>query len=162
MTSLSNLMKINTSHLLAATALLLSLHAGPARAQTPPQPPLPTIELTAGGMHVIRAEIARAPVERAIGMMMRTEMPANAGMLFVFEQAGPQCFWMSNTLLPLSIAFIADDGTVVGIEDMQPQTLDQHCSPKPVRFALEMNKGWFAKRGIKPGSRIAGAPFSGK
>ena len=162
MTSASNLMKINTSHLLAATALLLCLHASPARAQTPPQPPLPTIELTAGGMHVIRAEIARAPVERAIGMMMRTEMPANAGMLFVFEQASPQCFWMSNTLLPLSIAFIADDGTVVAVEEMQPQTLDQHCSPKPVRFALEMNKGWFAKRGIKPGSRIAGAPFSGK
>lgn len=155
-------MNINTSRLLAATSLVLSFLAGPAEAQSTPQAPLPTIDLTAGGMHVIRAEIARAPMERAVGMMMRTEMPANAGMLFVFEQAGPHCFWMSNTLLPLSIAFIADDGTVVAIEEMQARTLDQHCSPKPVRFALEMNQGWFAKRGIKPGSRIAGAPFSGK
>jgi uncharacterized protein len=83
-------------------------------------------------------------------------------MLFVFEQEARQCFWMSNTLLPLSIAFIADDGTVVGLADMEPRTSDQHCSPKPVRFALEMNQGWFAKRGIKPGSRLAGGPFGAK
>jgi hypothetical protein len=66
---------------------------------------------------------------------------------------------MKNTLLPLSIAFLADDGTVVNIEDMKPQSLDSHCSGKPVRFALEMNVGWFAKRGIKPGSKLSGAPF---
>ena len=86
-------------------------------------------------------------------------MPHNDGMLFVFPQATQQCFWMKNTLLPLSAAFIADDGTVVNIEDMKPQTLDSHCSKKPVRFVLEMNQGWFAKRGIKQGSQLTGEPF---
>ena len=68
--------------------------------------------------------------------------------------------WMKNTLLPLSIAFIADDGTVVNIRDMQPQALDSHCSDKPVRYVLEMNQGWFAKRGVKPGFKLGGAPFT--
>ena len=77
--------------------------------------------------------------------MFRRAMEPNDGMLFVFEQPGKQCFWMKNTLIPLSVAFIADDGSVVNIEDMQPQTLDDHCSAKPVRYVLEMNKGWFAR-----------------
>jgi uncharacterized protein len=80
-------------------------------------------------------------------------------MLFVFEQPSQQCFWMKNTLLPLSAAFIDDDGTVVNVEDMKPQTLDSHCSAKPVRYVLEMNQGWFAKKGIKPGTRLNGEPF---
>ena len=66
---------------------------------------------------------------------------------------------MRNTLIPLSIAFIGDDGSVVNIDDMKPQTLDSHCSAKPVRFVLEMNEGWFAKRGIKAGSKLRGGPF---
>ena len=145
--------------LLAVAALALP---GAVHAQSAPQPPLPTVSLTAGGMHVIRAEVARTPAERATGMMMRTEMPSNAGMLFVFDVEGAQCFWMKNTLLPLSIAFIADDGTIVGLADMQPRDLDNHCSPKPVRYALEMNQGWFAKRGIKPGAKLQGGPFGAK
>ena len=84
--------------------------------------------------------------------MHRPAMPRNDGMLFVFDDASQQCFWMKNTLLPLSAAFIADDGTIVNIEDMKPQTLESHCSKKPVRFVLEMNSGWFTKRGLKPGS----------
>jgi uncharacterized membrane protein (UPF0127 family) len=91
--------------------------------------------------------------------MFRKAMGANEGMLFVFEAASEQCFWMKNTLLPLSIAFIADDGSVVNLDDMKPLTLDGHCSKQPVRFVLEMNDGWFAKRGIKAGSKIGGAPF---
>jgi len=87
-------------------------------------------------------------------------MAVSDGMLFVFEQPGQQCFWMKNTLIPLSVAFLADDGSVVNIEEMAPQTLDGHCSTKPVRFVLEMNQGWFAKRGIKPGSKLRGAPFA--
>jgi len=70
-----------------------------------------------------------------------------------------RCFWMRNTLIPLSIAFLADDGTVVNIADMKPQSDESHCSAQPVRYALEMNVGWFAKRGVKPGSRIRGGPF---
>jgi len=93
--------------------------------------------------------------------MFRRTMAANEGMLFVFAEPRPQCFWMKNTLLPLSAAFIADDGRIVNIEDMAPQTLDSHCSAKPVRFVLEMNQGWFAQRGLAPGSRIQGAPFGG-
>jgi hypothetical protein len=80
-------------------------------------------------------------------------------MLFVFEDAQPQCFWMRNTLIPLSVAFLDDDGAVVNIADMKPLTEDSHCSAKPVRYVLEMNQGWFAKRGVKPGMRLTGEVF---
>ena len=131
--------------------------AATASAQDSPQK-LTSIRLTAG-MHLIQAELAQTPDERSTGLMFRTAMAANEGMLFAFEQAGTQCFWMKNTLLPLSIAFVADDGSVVNIDEMKPQTLESHCSTKPVRFVLEMNQGWFAKRGIKAGSKLQGAPF---
>jgi uncharacterized protein len=137
---------------------LLALVAGAAAAQGQPQS-LRTVNLSAG-MHNIKAQVAAAPQERQVGLMYRREMPAHEGMLFVFEEAAPQCFWMRNTLLPLAIAFLADDGTVVNIEEMQPQSDDSHCSKKPVRLALEMNAGWFAKRGIKAGSKLEGPPFA--
>jgi len=130
-----------------------------ARAQTGPQPKLPITRLTAG-MHVIQAEVAQAPQEQMVGMMFRREMGTNEGMLFVNADAGVRCFWMRNTLLPLSIAFIADDGTIVNLADMAPQSDQSHCSAKPVRFALEMNQGWFAKRGIAAGFKLRGAPFA--
>ena len=120
---------------------------------------LPAIRLNAG-IHVIRAEVAESPDQRSIGLMHRDSMPSNDGMLFVFEQAAVQCFWMKNTRLPLSIAFLSDDGEVINIEAMAPQTLNSHCSKKPVRLALEMNAGWFDKRGIKAGSKVQGEPFS--
>ena len=129
-----------------------------ASAQDGPQK-LPSITLNAG-MHLIQAELAQTPEERSTGLMFRSAMGANEGMLFAFEQPGQQCFWMKNTLLPLSVAFVADDGSVVNIENMKPQTLDSHCSKKPVRFVLEMNDGWFAKRGIKPGFKLSGRPFA--
>jgi len=141
--------------LVALAALCL---AGWAGAQQIPQK-LAAVRLTAG-IHLINAELATTPQQREIGLMMRPSMEPNDGMLFVFEQAGQQCFWMKNTLIPLSVAFLADDGSVVNIEDMAPQTLDGHCSTKPVRFVLEMNQGWFAKRGIKPGFKVRGAPFA--
>lgn len=145
--------------LAAALATLLLAAAPAALAQAIPQPRLATIELSAG-MHNIVAEVARTPQQQQIGMMMRTRMEPHEGMLFVFDDVAPRCFWMRNTLLPLAIAFIADDGTIVNIAEMQPQSDDSHCSSKPVRYALEMNKGWFAKRGIKAGARLRGAPFS--
>lgn len=119
---------------------------------------LSSIRLNAG-IYNIDAEVARTADERATGLMFRHGMAANAGMLFAFEEPATQCFWMKNTWLPLSVAFVADDGVIVNIDDMKPQTLDSHCSAKPVRFVLEMNQGWFAKRGIKPGSKLTGAPF---
>ena len=148
-------MRSMTRRLLTALAcLLLSATAG---AQDGPQR-LPAIRLTAG-FHIIQAELAQTPDQRSIGLMHRNAMGSNEGMLFVFERPAQQCFWMKNTLLPLSIAFLAEDGSVVNIADMQPQTLDSHCSAKPVRFVLEMNQGWFAKRGIGPGAKLAGTPF---
>ncbi|MCZ2291521.1 MAG: DUF192 domain-containing protein [Burkholderiales bacterium] len=131
---------------------------GSALAQTGPQPRLPTVQLTAG-MHLIHAEVAQTPAQQATGMMFRTSMGANEGMLFVNDNAGVRCFWMRNTLIPLAIAFIADDGRIVNIAEMQPQSDDSHCSTEPVRFALEMPKGWFAKRGIAPGTKLRGSPF---
>jgi uncharacterized protein len=123
-----------------------------------PQMNLPRVRLSAG-MHQIDAQVAQTHEQRMTGLMHRKEMPQHEGMLFVFEQPAQQCFWMKNTLLPLSVAFLADDGTVVNIEEMKPQTLDSHCSQQPVRYVLEMNTGWFAKKGIKPGAKIAGGPF---
>jgi hypothetical protein len=120
---------------------------------------LTAIRLQAG-IHNISAELALTPEQREIGLMKRTAMGANEGMLFVFDRPAQQCFWMKNTLIPLSIAFLADDGSIVNIDSMKPQTLDPHCSEKPVRYVLEMNEGWFAKRGIKPGSKVRGQPFS--
>lgn len=137
--------------------LALGAIASAAVAQDAPQQ-LPAITITAG-IHNIQAQVAQTPEQRATGLMFRPTMPVNDGMLFAFEDAGVQCFWMKNTLLPLSAAFIADDGTVVNIEDMKPKTLDSHCSKKPVRFVLEMNQGWFAKRGIKAGDKLSGTPF---
>ncbi len=140
-----------------AVIVLALLIGAAAQAQDGPQK-LDSIQLNAG-MHLIQAELARTPDEHGIGLMFRKTMANNEGMLFAFDAPRQQCFWMKNTLLPLSAAFVADDGSIVNIEDMKPQTLDSHCSAKPVRFVLEMNQGWFAKRGLKAGSKLQGAPF---
>jgi uncharacterized protein len=140
-----------------AVALLVGSAATLSGAQNEPQK-LPAVPLSVG-IFRISAEVARTPDERTVGLMFRKEMPDNVGMLFIFESATPQCFWMKNTLIPLSIAFVGDDGTIVNLDRMKPQTLDPHCSTKPVRFVLEMNDGWFEKRGIKPGAKLRGAPF---
>ena len=145
----------------AAAAALLAALCGTAAAQDAPQLDLPRVELTAG-MHRIDAQVAATPQERQTGLMFRKEMPAHEGMLFVFEQPAAQCFWMKNTLLPLTAAFVDDDGTIVNLEDMKPQTLESHCSAKPVRYVLEMNQGWFAKKGLKAGTKLAGVPFRRK
>ena len=127
-------------------------------AQDTPQTTLPRIKLQAG-MFQIDAQVAQTPEQRSIGLMHRSDMPQHEGMLFVFEQPATQCFWMKNTLLPLTAAFVADDGTIVNLADMKPQTTDAHCSVQPVRFVLEMHQGWFAKKGLKAGSRLSGVAF---
>lgn len=140
-----------------ATATILFLPAWTA-AQQSPQLNLQRVKLNAG-MHVIDAQVALTPQERQTGLMLRKDMPQHEGMLFIFEQASEQCFWMKNTLLPLTAAFVTDDGTIVNTADMKPETTDSHCSAKPVRYVLEMNKGWFAKKGIKQGSKLSGPMF---
>lgn len=147
------------NRLIAFLSCLLSLWTTSAWSQDQPQTQLPRVTLTAG-MHLISAQVAATPEQRSIGLMHRREMPTHEGMLFVFEQPGVQCFWMKNTLLPLTAAFVTDDGTIVNLANMQPQTLDSHCSAQPVRFVLEMNQGWFAKRGIQAGAKLGGAPFA--
>ena len=137
---------------------LVGLWCGQSVAQDRPQLNLPRVKLQAG-MHQIDAQVALMPEQRQIGLMHRAEMPQHEGMLFVFEAPAQQCFWMKNTLLPLTAAFVADDGTIINLADMSPQTTDSHCSAKPVRFVLEMNQGWFAKRSVKAGYKLGGKPF---
>jgi uncharacterized membrane protein (UPF0127 family) len=144
--------------LLAAALLAAAAFSG---AQEAPQMDLPRIKLGAG-MYQIEAQLARTSDQRTIGLMYRKEMPQYEGMLFVFEQPSGLCFWMKNTLIPLTAAFIADDGSIVNLADMKPQTTDSHCALRPVRYVLEMNQGWFAKRGLKAGTKLTGAPFESR
>ena len=154
-----NIKRAASSAALSTALLITALSAAtPAVAQQIPQTGLPVVELGAG-MHLIHAEVARTDEQRAIGLMARKEIAPNAGMIFVFEQPAQQCFWMRNTLIPLSAAFVADDGTIVNIVEMQPLSDASHCSTKPVRYVLEMNKGWFDKRGLKAGSKLRGGPW---
>jgi uncharacterized membrane protein (UPF0127 family) len=118
---------------------------------------LPTVELKTG-IYRIQAELADTPKAREVGLMNRTSMPTNSGMLFIFEQKAGHCFWMNNTKISLSIAFIADDGKIVNIEEMQAETTNNHCPKAAVRYALEMNKQWFSERLITPGAIIQGLP----
>ena len=130
-----------------------------ASAQGMPQTQLQRTTLNAG-MHLIQVQLAQDFEQRQIGLMWRKEMPQNEGMLFIFEQPAVQCFWMRNTLLPLTAAFVLDDGSIVNFADMKPLSDDSHCSKKPVRFVLEMNQGWFAKRNIQAGFKLTGPVFT--
>jgi uncharacterized membrane protein (UPF0127 family) len=118
---------------------------------------MPVVQLNAG-IHLIRAEVAADFGTRMRGLMYRASMAQNAGMLFIFDESTQHCMWMKNTLIALSVAFIDESGAITNIADMQPQTEDSHCASRPARYALEMNRGWFASKGIKPGSRIGGIP----
>jgi uncharacterized membrane protein (UPF0127 family) len=118
---------------------------------------LPVISLKIGN-ETIRAEVASTPSSQQLGLMYRKNLPDDAGMLFVFEQKAGHCFWMHNTDLPLAIGFIDDDGRIVNIEEMKPQTDDNHCPNRAIRYALEMNTGWFDKRKIAPGASVLGLP----
>ena len=143
---------------IASLALSLVTLCASAAANEGPQLELPRAKLSAG-VYQISAQVAQTPNQRSTGLMFRKEMPQAEGMLFVFEQAGMQCFWMKNTLLPLTAAFVADNGEIVNLVDMQPHSEAPHCSTKPVRYVLEMNQGWFAKKSIKAGARLSGQPF---
>lgn len=133
-----------------AYAAVTAMLAGAAAAAQ-----LPTLKLSAG-IHLVTAEVANTYETRALGLMYRKSLGANEGMLFVFPDVSVHCMWMKNTYVPLSVAFIDEQGTIVSIHDMQPQTETSHCAARPARFALEMNQGWFAQKGIKPGARLGG------
>jgi uncharacterized membrane protein (UPF0127 family) len=131
------------------TGIILFIFVATAVAQ------MPSIELIAG-FHRIEAEVAADQATRMRGLMHRERMEAHRGMLFVFPRTERHCMWMRNTFLPLSVAFLDDEGMILNIEDMRPQTEDNHCARAPARFALEMNLGYFRERGIGPGQRIGG------
>ena len=118
---------------------------------------LPTTTLTVG-THKLTAEIARTPEQQMVGLMNRFSLKPDHGMIFVYERPEPLSFWMRNTYIPLSIAFIGADGRILNIEDMRPQTDETHWSKGPALYALEMKKGWFAERGIGPGTTVTGLP----
>ena len=141
-------------------AVLMTAVATSAKAQEP-QTNLQRTAIQAG-MFQIDAQIANTPQQRQIGLMFRKDMPTHEGMLFIFEEPQKLCFWMKNTLLPLTAAFVDDDGAIVNLVDMQPQSTDSHCSEKPVRYVLEMNQGWFAKKKIGKGYKLKSQIFSAK
>lgn len=145
-------------HIVKTLLTSLALTATVAMAQESPQTDLQRIPLTAG-IYQIDTQLAVTAAQHAIGLMYRKEMDQHEGMLFVFPTPSKQCFWMKNTLIPLTAAFLADDGMILNLEDMKPQSEESHCAIKPVRYVLEMNKGWFAKKGLKPGMKLTGQPF---
>ena len=114
-----------------------------------------TLQL-ATGMHRIEAEVAATPALRHLGLMNRNSLADNCGMLFVFPEARANCMWMKNTRIPLSAAFIDEQGIIVNIADMKPNTSDYHCAAASVLYVLEMRSGWFREKGITPGARIKG------
>jgi uncharacterized membrane protein (UPF0127 family) len=114
-------------------------------------------KLTAG-MFVIDAAVAANDADREQGLMYRTQLAPNEGMLFAFDENAVHCFWMKNTLIPLSIAFMRADGTITDIDEMQAETTNNHCPRNNGVYALEMSKGWFSSKGIKPGMRVQGLP----
>ncbi|MBS1172741.1 MAG: hypothetical protein H6R12_1571 [Proteobacteria bacterium] len=141
-----------------ALLIITAVAVGAASAQAPGRT---TVQLTAG-IHLITAEVAASDPARARGLMFREALPPNHGMLFIFDSKSLHCMWMRNTLIPLSVAFVADDGSIVNIEDMQPHDERRHCARQPVRYALEMAQGWFAQKGIGAGARLGRLPAAGQ
>jgi uncharacterized membrane protein (UPF0127 family) len=116
---------------------------------------LPEITLTING-HKLTAEVAHTESTRSQGLMHRRMLPENRGMLFVFDRIDRHAMWMMNTYIPLSVAFLDAQGAIINIADMAPHTTNAHGSTQPAKYALEMNQGWFRKRGIGPGARLEG------
>lgn len=133
-------------HGLVACVLLLAASTGQAQG---------LLEMSAG-IHRIQVEVVNTSAKRAEGLMFRKSLPANYGMLFVFDQTAQHCMWMRNTLIPLSVAFIDSQGRIINVEEMLPQTENNHCAERPAKFALEMSAGWFKSRGLGAGMPIAG------
>jgi uncharacterized membrane protein (UPF0127 family) len=143
------------TRLFGAGCLVLAV-AGPARAAGANEP-LPTIPLSING-HKIIVEVAATPERRSLGLMNRFSLQPDHGMLFVFDYPELQGFWMKNTFIPLSIAFVAADGRIINVDEMQPHDESTHLSRGPALYAIEMRKGWFTERGIRSGDVVTGLP----
>jgi uncharacterized membrane protein (UPF0127 family) len=125
-------------------------------AENKPQAELITKELAISTGATVSAEIAATDGERAKGLMWRTALNDGAGMLFVYDRDIQMSFWMKNTLIPLSIAFISSKGEILEIRDMEPQDTRPVRSERSCRYALEVPQGWFSRAGIRPGDTITG------
>lgn len=136
------------------TILTLTIQTGLTSAQAQ-QISFPVTTLQTG-MHIIQAEVADDMPRRMQGLMFRKELPGNQGMVFAFERSDAHCMWMKNTFVPLTVAFLDDNGTILNLADMQPQSETNHCAKGAARYALEMRQGWFAQKGVKEGDRIEG------
>jgi uncharacterized protein len=136
---------------LAAAAVAFGAMAAPTVVE------LPTVPLSINGNKLV-AEVARTPEETSTGLMYRFSLKPDHGMLFVFERSEPRAFWMKNTFIPLSVAFVAPDGRIVNIDDMAPKDETLHWSRGPAMYVIEMRRGWFAERGIRAGDRVMGLP----
>lgn len=144
----------------ALAACLLAFASAPPAASQPVAgraQTLPTIPIKVG-THAVTAEVAATPEQRQTGLMFRFSLPADRGMLFVFDRPQPLGFWMKNTYIPLSIAYLDEAGRILNVEDMAPHDERSHPSRGPALYALEMRKGWFAERGLGPGTRVTGLP----
>jgi uncharacterized membrane protein (UPF0127 family) len=145
---------------LALAALLASMSASAQPADGKPQSlPITTIKV---GPHPVAAEVAATPDQRTIGLMYRFSLPADHGMLFVFPEPQPLSFWMRNTYIPLSIAYIDVEGRILNVVEMAPRSDATHPSRGEALYALEMRKGWFADKGVGPGTRVTGLPPASK
>jgi len=146
----------NLLRLLAAAVLAASLPCAAQPADGKPQSlPISKIQV---GAYPVSAEVAQTPDQRSLGLMFRFSLPADHGMLFVFPEPQPLGFWMRNTYIPLSIAYIDADGRIVNVADMAPRDESSHPSNGLALYALEMRKGWFAEKGLGPGARVTGLP----
>ncbi|GAB6112318.1 DUF192 domain-containing protein [Desulfomicrobium salsuginis] len=137
-------------------ALLLPLSSAGAQGQATagqPQLGLPRGDIIIGG-HAVQVQVAGTDEARQTGLMFRAHMPEDEGMLFVYDFPRVRCMWMQNTLIPLTAAFLDGGGRILGFADMEPLTTQAHCSPEPASFVLEMNEGWFARRGVAAGDKI--------
>ncbi len=139
----------------------LFLLAGTLSGQESAQPPLPAVTLGIGAKSV-NAEVADETPERTAGLMFREKLAPDSGMLFVMPRPERATFWMKNTLLPLSIAYINASGVILEIHDLEPHNENAVSSAFPhIAYALEMEQGWFARNKILPGDRIRGLPAPG-
>ncbi|MEN6363541.1 MAG: DUF192 domain-containing protein [Rectinema sp.] len=137
---------------LALFVLLISC-AGNADAADKPNPTLKTVELRIGAA-VVKAEVAATELERNRGLMFRKSLADGKGMLFVFDKDERISFWMKNTSLPLSLAYLSSDGVITQILDLKPFSQEARQSERSVRYALEVPQGWFAKQGIAVGDKV--------
>jgi uncharacterized protein len=145
---------------LALAALIASMSASAQPVDGKPQSlPITTIRV---GPHPVAAEVAATPDQRTIGLMYRFSLPADHGMLFVFPEPQPLSFWMRNTYIPLSIAYIDVEGRILNVVEMAPRSDATHPSRGEALYALEMRKGWFADKGVGPGTRVTGLPPASK